>query len=89
MVSAFIERWRLETHIFHMPFRECTIMLQDVAHQMGLPIHGKAVSRCLTDFENFMEDGRSAWKWFQELFDELPPPNKNIHFPSFSIFTLP
>ncbi|RYR08601.1 hypothetical protein Ahy_B05g076357 [Arachis hypogaea] len=57
-------------HTFHMPFRECTITLQDVAYQMGLFVDGKAVSRCLTNFE------QPVWEWFQELFSELSPENK-------------
>ncbi|XP_025616527.1 serine/threonine-protein phosphatase 7 long form homolog [Arachis hypogaea] len=60
-LSAFIERWRPETHTFHMPFGECTITLQDVAYQLDLPIDGKPVSECLTEFENLMEHGRPAW----------------------------
>ncbi|XP_057756329.1 serine/threonine-protein phosphatase 7 long form homolog [Arachis stenosperma] len=47
LVSAFIERWWPETHTFHMPFRECTITLQDVAYQLGLPVDGQAVSGVL------------------------------------------
>ncbi|RYR12357.1 hypothetical protein Ahy_B04g069895 [Arachis hypogaea] len=40
LVSAFVGRWRPKTHTFHMLFGECTIMLQDVAYQLGLPING-------------------------------------------------
>ncbi|QHO30725.1 uncharacterized protein DS421_8g235660 [Arachis hypogaea] len=59
-----------------MSFGECTITLQDVGYQLGLPIDEEAISGCLTNFEQFMDNGRPAWEWFQKLFDELPPPNK-------------
>ncbi|RYR02662.1 hypothetical protein Ahy_B06g081461 isoform B [Arachis hypogaea] len=38
-----------------MPFGECTINLQDVTYQFGLPVDGHAVSGCLSDFEQLME----------------------------------
>ncbi|KAL4364639.1 hypothetical protein AHAS_Ahas07G0026200 [Arachis hypogaea] len=74
LVSAFVERWRPETHTFHMPFGECTVTLQDVAFQLGLPVDGEAVSGCLGEFEKYMEGGRPAWEWFEDLFGERPPP---------------
>ncbi|RYR35166.1 hypothetical protein Ahy_A10g050301 isoform H [Arachis hypogaea] len=53
LVSAFVERWRPETHTFHMPFGECTVTLQDVASQLRLPVDGEAVSGCLGFHERF------------------------------------
>ncbi|XP_058767002.1 protein MAIN-LIKE 1-like [Vicia villosa] len=40
LVSAFVERWHVETSSFHMPFGEMTITLDDVACLLHLPING-------------------------------------------------
>ncbi|KAF1888651.1 hypothetical protein Lal_00036690, partial [Lupinus albus] len=44
LITALVERWRPETHIFHLPIGECTVTLDDVAYQLGLPIDGNNVT---------------------------------------------
>jgi hypothetical protein len=52
LMTALVERWRKETHTFHMPRGEMTITLQDVSYLLGLTIYGKPM--CLrTDDRNW------------------------------------
>ncbi|MFQ6661193.1 hypothetical protein Gotur_029428 [Gossypium turneri] len=44
LLSALVERWCPETHTFHLPCGECTVTLEDVAMQLGLPIDGSPVT---------------------------------------------
>jgi hypothetical protein len=43
MVTALVERWRPETHTFHLPVGEVTVTLEDVAVHLGVPIHGRPI----------------------------------------------
>lgn len=43
LLTAWVDRWRPETHTFHLPCGEMAPTLQDVAFLLGLPVRGEAV----------------------------------------------
>ncbi|XP_024632214.1 protein MAIN-LIKE 2-like [Medicago truncatula] len=44
LIYAFLERWHEETSSFHLPFREMTVTLDDVASLLHIPIDGMLLS---------------------------------------------
>ena len=44
LITGLVEKWHPETHTFHLPIREMTIILQDVAIILGLCIHGLPIT---------------------------------------------
>jgi hypothetical protein len=43
LIAAFMDRWRPETHTFHLPVSEMTLGLEDAAMLGGLPCGGEAM----------------------------------------------
>ena len=44
LLAILVDRWRPETHTFHLPCGEMAPTLQDVTYLLGLPIAGEALS---------------------------------------------
>jgi len=44
LLSALVDRWRSETHTFHLPVGEMAVTLQDGSLLLGLPHAGRAMA---------------------------------------------
>ncbi|WVZ72216.1 hypothetical protein U9M48_020714, partial [Paspalum notatum var. saurae] len=66
LITALIDRWRPETHTFHLPCGEITPTLQDVSYLLGLPIVGEAVGLRVIG-RTWMEDLEVRFAAFDRL----------------------
>ncbi|MFQ6666035.1 hypothetical protein Gotur_032555 [Gossypium turneri] len=66
LISALVERWRPETHTFHLPCGECTITLEDVNLQLGMPVDGYPVTGSVQSGD---------WRAMGWLRDTFPDPD--------------
>ncbi|WVZ64417.1 hypothetical protein U9M48_013930, partial [Paspalum notatum var. saurae] len=65
LLTALVDRWRPETHTFHLPCGEMTITLEDTVMILGLPVDGSPVIHRRTS--------GVTTGWFQQHFVVCPP----------------
>jgi len=44
LITALVERWKIETCTFHLQLREKTVTLEDVVVQLDFPIDGEQIT---------------------------------------------
>jgi hypothetical protein len=66
LLAALADRWRLETHTFHLPCGEMVPTLQDVSYLLGLPIASEAIGPVAVPHTWTAE--------LQEWFAQVNPP---------------
>uniref|UniRef100_A0A8I6Z0A8 Aminotransferase-like plant mobile domain-containing protein n=1 Tax=Hordeum vulgare subsp. vulgare TaxID=112509 RepID=A0A8I6Z0A8_HORVV len=68
-VTTLIDRWRPETHSFHLRTREMTVTLQDVSMITALPIEGKPL---------YMSTDSEGWRQQMEALIGMSPQEPEV-----------
>ncbi|XP_042067367.1 protein MAIN-LIKE 1-like [Salvia splendens] len=72
LITALIERWRPETHCFHLPVGEVTVTLQDVQSLWGLRADGRVFTGrdYPIEYEDWPSKCRDVLRWIPDAETE-------------------
>ncbi|KAK5839161.1 hypothetical protein PVK06_007929 [Gossypium arboreum] len=97
LISALVERWRLEAHIFHLPCGECTIALENISLQLGLLVNGEVdtgpvisvewsatCNQLLGKVSNKFRDSRIEMRWLEENLQTIEAFTSDIEKEQFT-----
>jgi hypothetical protein len=66
LLTTFVDRWHPETHTFHLPSGEMSVLMQDIGYMLGLRLDGLAVTGTVEPLN---------WKDMVEQFTSHRPPD--------------
>ncbi|RYR54110.1 hypothetical protein Ahy_A06g029371 [Arachis hypogaea] len=80
LLSALVERWRPETHTFHLPVGEVTVTPEDVIHILGLQVNGEPITGRSDSSYQFLVDNCVACFGRQPGSDDHVLGKVNLHW---------
>ncbi|KAE8687280.1 hypothetical protein F3Y22_tig00111022pilonHSYRG00413 [Hibiscus syriacus] len=98
LIYALVERWRPETHTFHLPCGECTITLEDVSMHLGIPMDGDVILGMAIAGDRRVIDARQIvqpsslyvvatfWRLSSGRITEMSPSAAVLGMVSFALF---
>ncbi|MBA0858191.1 hypothetical protein Goshw_022673 [Gossypium schwendimanii] len=98
IISVLVERCRPETHMFYLPYNECTITLEEVSLQLDLPVEEEVVTgpvisanwsatceQLLRNVPDKFKGGRIEMRWLEDNFKTIYVSSSDVEKEKFAL----